>query len=207
MKKITKVFSLGILALVTCFASTGCFASLYTRKGENKIEQACTDCKPVTDIFSLVENIEIMMKKVGVIKGNYKLTNTKGTYDISFEAVLANKRENWDVHAKTTYNDKNIEFYTKNKKFYLIYPNNGANLIMKDSLDNLVVETKSTLDNLNVTYDKENLKDLIMGDKLEGFDFEIIKTNASFVQNEDSTYSIRYLKDSLVCEYVVTNNF
>ena len=207
MKKVAKILTISSLALATCFSSTGCFANVYSRKGDNKIEQTCSDCKPVTDIVSLSDNVEKTMKKVGAIRGTYKITNTKDTYNISFDMVLKDKRENWDLYAKTNFKDKDITIYFKDKKFYLIYPNNGANLIMKDSILNLVEETEKTLDKLNATYTKESLKDMMMGDKLEGFDFEDIKSTGSYVVNSDGTYTITLVKDSLTWEYDISSNF
>lgn len=207
MRKVAKFLAVGVLTLVTFFSSSGCFSSIYTRKGENKIEQTCSDCQAVTDIITLVDNIEKTMKQAGAIKGTYKLTNTKDTYDISFDIVLKEKRENWDLYAKTYFKEKDITLYFKDKKFYLIYPNNGANLIMKDSIAKLVVETEQSLDKLNATYDKDNLKNMMMGDKLEGFDFVAIKETGSYVKNSDGTYTIQFVKNSLNWEYDVSSNF
>ena len=44
MKKIIKLLTLGGIALTTCFSSTGCFASMYSREGKNSIANVCEDC-------------------------------------------------------------------------------------------------------------------------------------------------------------------
>lgn len=207
MKKIAKFLTLGIIGVATCFSFTGCFSTLYTREGKNTIKESCDDCVAVTDIESLVDNVENTMKKVGAIKGDYSITNTKDTYEVNFDVVIKEKRENWDLYAITYYKEKDITIYFKDKKFYIIYPNNGANLIMKDSLENLVIETEKSLDELNATYDKENLSDMMLGDKLEGFEFDLIKEKGSYVDNGDGTYLLKFEKNGLSWEYDVASNY
>lgn len=202
MKKIGKISGL----LLICLLFTGCFSSVFTRKATNPIE-VCKDCVEPENIEELIDNIEFAMNKINAIKGTYELTNTVNTYNIEFDLLTKGKRENWDVYAKSYYNDKAITIYFKDAKFYVIYPNNGANVILKDSLKSLVKETQTTLEKLNATYNKENLENLITGDKMAGFNFEGMKESATYSSNEDGTYAITYNENGLVWEYVIDVNY
>lgn len=207
MKKIVKLLTLGIIGVTTCFSFTGCFSTLYTREGKNTISETCNDCVSVSDIKTLTYNVENTMKKVGAVKGVYNLTNTKDTYEVTFDMIIKEKRQDWDLYAITYYKEKDITIYFKDKKFYIIYPNNGANLIMKDSLENLVDEAEKSLDELNATYDKENLSDMMLGNKLEGFEFELIREKGTYVDNGDGTYILKFEKNGLNWEYDIASNY
>lgn len=207
MKKIAKVITLSLIGIATCFSFTGCFSTLYTREGKNTIKDTCEDCVAVTNIENLVDNVENTMKKVGAVKGTYSLTNTKDTYEVTFDIVIKEKRKDWDLYAITYYKEKDITIYFKDKKFYIIYPNNGANLIMKDSLENLVAETEKSLEKLNATYDKENLSNMMLGDKLEGFEFDLIREKGTYVDNKNGTYTLKFTKNDLEWEYDVASNY
>ena len=203
MKKIAKVLT----SLMMCFSVSGCVSNMYSRSASNNIESVCSECANVESIESLIDNIEIMMNKVKGVSGNYTLTNTKTTYDVEFDIITKDKRLNWDLSAKISYNDKDVKLYLKDGKFYVVYPNNGANVILKDSLTTMVKEIEETLDTLDATYDKENLNEVITGDKLEGFNFDKLKTEGTYVKNSDGSYIVTYANDGVEWQYVVTSNY
>ena len=190
-----------------CFSLTGCFTSIYTRTATNDLPDVCQECKKVNEIDELVDNIKIMMNKVQVMGGEYLLSNTKHTYEITFEAITKDKKLNWDLYATANYNDKEVNIYFKNSKFYIIYPHNSANVIIKDKLENLVVEVEDTLDNLNATYSKDNLDELVLGSKLSGYHFEAMRENGTFTKNNDGSYLIKFHENELEYEYEITSNY
>lgn len=202
MKKIAKVLS----CLAMIFALTGCFSDIYTRTNTNNFTE-CSECVNPTNITTLVSNVETMMRKVGAINGSYELTNTKDTYKIEFETIVKDKRVDWDLYAKTMYKNKEILIYFKDQKFYIIYPNNGANVIIKDDIVDLVEEAEDTLKKLNATYNEENLEDMLVGDKLTGFNFEGMKESATYVVNSNGTYTITYVENSLEWQYDISSNY
>ena len=173
MKKGVKILT----CLAMCFSFSGCFSSLYQRSATNNIETVCSSCKQVDGIETLVENIEKSMNKVNGISGTYDLTNTKSTFHFDFDVVTKDKKINWDLAAKGRQDDTEISLYLKDKKFYIVYPNNGANIILKDDLTKMVKEIEAAFDALNAAYDKDNLKSTVIGDKLEGFGLKEIKEN------------------------------
>lgn len=203
MKKVTKILA----CLAMCFSFTGCFASIYTRKGGNDIESVCSNCLNVDNIKSLSTNVQNVMRKVNALEGSYTLTNTKDTYNLTFDILVKEKREDWDLYAQTYFKEKNITVYLKDEKFYVIYPNNGANIIMKDTLDNVSEEIRKTLDKLNASYDRENLEDILTGDRLEGFDFETIEKNGTYVKHQDGTYTITFNKEDTEWQYDIASNY
>lgn len=203
MKKITKILT----CITMCFSFSGCFSSVYSRNATNKIESVCSDCKTVDSTESLVSNVEKVMRKVNAVKGTYNLTNTKTSYLITFDMITKEQKLNWDMVAKGKYDDKEISLYLKDSKFYVVYPNNGANVILKDDLTNMVIEIESTLDALNATYDKENLNDIITGDKLAGLNLEKLKEEASYVLNSDKTYTVTYSDGTVTWEYKISSNY
>ena len=203
MKKAMKV----LICLLMCFSFTGCFSSLYTRSANNDLDEVCKECKNVTNIEILVDNVENSMRQVNAIRGNYQLNNTKGTYDITFDIIAKEKRIDWDLYAKVNYDDKDITLYFKNQKFYIIYPNNGANVIIKDSIKNLFIEAEDSLEKLNATYNKDNLNNLMMGDKLEGFNFQGMKETATYTKNKNDTYTITYKENGLEWQYDISENY
>ena len=87
----------------------------------------------------------------------------------------------------------------------LVNPNNGANVILKDSMTNVIGETKTTLENLNAQYNEENLENLLTGDKFEGFDFEMMKNQGTYV-TKDSVYTITLENNGLTWEYDIDKN-
>ena len=202
MKKITKILT----CLAMCFSFSGCFSKVYNRNANNTLT-ITNEFQTVNDINSLVSNVELMMKKVNGVSGSYTLTNTKDTYVIEFDAITKSKRINWDLSAKTSIDDKEIKMYVKDQKLYLIYPHNGANVILKDDVKDMVVEAKDTLDKLNATYDKENFENIVMGDKLEGLDFSALKEKATYVINDDASYTLTFVDNELVWEYDITTNY
>jgi len=204
MKKVVKL----LVCLVICFSVSGCFSfsNVYTRNSTNELG-ACKDCVSVISIEGLVDNVEKTMKKVNAVSGNYELINTKQTFNVSFDAITKNKRIDWDLYAKTVSDNKEISIYFKDKNFYIIYPNNGANVILKDKVTNLVTEFKSSLDALNATYNKENFENMLTGDKLEGFDFVGMRQNATYVVNEDGSYIIKYNENDLEWELDISNQY
>lgn len=202
MKKVVKV----LCCVALCFSFCGCFTKLYTRDIVNGIE--CENCKSVTDIASLTYNVENVMNSVDAVKIDYTLTNTKKTFNIYFEAITKEKRIDWDLYAKTNIDGKDILFYFKDTKFYFIYPNNGANVILKDDITTLVAEAELTLDELNATYNKNNLENMFTGDKLSGFDFEAIREKGTYVTNKDGTYTINFVgEDGLKWQIDISSDY
>lgn len=202
MKKITKI----LICLLMCLLLTGCFSKVYTRTSENDLD-VCNNCNEVNDIDTLVDNIQIMNEKVNAINGTYLLTNTKDTYKISFDIITKDKRLNWDLKAETTLDDKEIKLFLKDGKFYVVYPYNGANIILKDTMENLVIELEVALKELNASYKEDNLENLVLGDKFAGFDFEKMKENASYIKNQDGSYTITLVDDSLTWIYEISSNY
>jgi hypothetical protein len=147
------------------------------------------------------------MDTVSAISGTYELINTKQTFNITFDAIVKDKRADWDLYAKTSFDDKEVTIYFKDNKFYVIYPNNGANVIIKDTISNLVIEADDTLDKLNATYNEDNLENLISGDKLAGFNFIGMKESATYVKNDNNTYTISYTENDLNWEYDISSNY
>ena len=203
MKKIIKVLT----CFAMCFSFTGCFSSLYSRNTTNNIESTCNSCKEVNNIDALVDNLEYMMNKVNAVKGTYSLTNTKQTFNVNFEAITREEKVDWDLHATTNINDKDVTLYLKDEKFYVIYPNNGANVILKDNITDLVKEAEDTLDKLNATYQKDNLHNIMLGDKLEGFVFDDYREKATYTSNSNGTYTMYFGDSSLEWEFDITSNF
>ncbi len=201
MKKVIRILT----CLVMCFSFSGCFSKVFNRSASNNLDS--TGLAAVGDINSLVSNVETMMKKVNAVSGTYTLTNTKGTYVIEYNALTKDKKIDWDLSAKAKLNDKNVDIYAKNQKLYIIYPHNGANVILKDDIKNVVVEAKDTLERLNATYDRENFSSIVMENKLEGFNFENLKEKATYVKNADNTYTLTFTEDELVWEYDVSSNY
>ena len=202
MKRIGKLF----VCLLMCMLFTGCFSNVFIRSSTNSLT-VCEECSQPTNIDELIDNIKSMMKKIKGISGSYEITNTKNTYQITFDVITKDKRIDWELYSRTIYDDKAVMIYFKDSKFYVIYQNNGANVIMKDSIVNLVEEVQDTLDKLNATYNKDNLENLVTGDKLEGFNFEGMKENATYVENQDGTYTITYLENGLTWEYDISENY
>lgn len=202
MKKIIKMLA----CLAICLSFTGCFSKVYTRTGSNQLDN-CQTCKEVEDITNLVDNIMIMNKSVNSVNGNYTLVNSKDTYNLSFVAITKEKRAEWDLSAKTVIDNKEIKIYAKDGKFYVVYPNNGANIILKDTMENLLKEAKETLEILEAKYNKENLENLILGDKFAGINFEEIKKSGEYVKNNDGTYTITYIENGATWTYQVSSNY
>ena len=189
------------LALMGCSIN-----NIYSRSATNQIESVCSNCKQVTNVSSLMENVEQVMGKVQAIKGNYELINTKETFEFSYSVITKDKKVNWELSADLKYGDTMIQFYARDKKFYVVYPYNGANVILKDDIQDMVVELEDTLDNLNATYDKDNLSEVVTGDKLAGLDFTLIKENGSY-EFENGVYVITYVSNGVVWELDISSNF
>lgn len=180
--------------------------NIYSRSATNQIESVCSSCNQVDDISSLVGNVEKVMSTVQALKGSYKLVNTKETFEFTFDIITKDKKVNWELSADGKYGDNKVQFYARDKKFYIVYPYNGANVILKDDIQDMVKEIEDTLDDLNATYDKENLADNITGDKLAGFDFQGMKEKGSYVLN-NGIYTISYVSDGVNWEIDVSSNF
>lgn len=180
---------------------------MYTRTGKNEIKEVCDDCKQVEDIGDLVENLENNMNKIGAMSGKYFLTNTQNSYEINFEFIVKDKRIDWDMQTGFYFDDKQITMYLKDQNIYVVYPNNGANIVVKDQLVDVVDEFEAALDELNASYDKENFPEIMTGDKLAGFNFETLKTIGEYVVNEDGTYTVSYVENDKKWEYDISSNF
>ena len=181
---------------------TGCMSSLYTRTASNDFSDT-SKCNQVTDINTLVDNVELMMDKTNALTGTYKLDNGKQVYNIEFNAITNKKRIDWDLYAKAKLKDKEVTVYLKNQKLYVIYPNNGANVILKDSMENVVKEASTTLENLDAQYNKEKLESYLTGDKFEGFDFGMMREKGSYVL-KDNVYTITLEHNGLTWEYDIS---
>ena len=203
MKKSIKILT----CLAMCFSFSGCFSSVYQRKATNNIETVCSSCKRVNDIESLVENVEKVMNNVSGISGTYDLANTKSTFHFDFDIVTKDKKIDWDLAARGRQDDTEISLYLKDKKFYAVYPNNGANIILKDDLTKMVKEIEKTFDALNATYDRDNFKATVIGDKLEGFGLEELKKKGTYQVNSDGSYTISYDNGDVLWKYEITKNF
>lgn len=201
MKKIIKI-SLCLLMMLTL---GGCFNKMYKRTAQNDI--VCQGCKQVTDINSLLDNVEKTMNSVDGAKLDYTLTNTKKTFKTSVYLISNGNRENWDVSASVTFDDTYMNVYLKDGKIYIVYPHNGANIVLKDKLENVVDETRVTLDSLNASYDSENLDEFLLGDKLAGFEFDKIKENATYLKNSDGSYRVEFSLDGLNWEMDITKDY
>jgi len=195
MNKIFKAISTIFMGV----ALSGCTSSLYTRNAVNDFSDM-SGVKSVTDIDSLTDNVMLMMNKTNALTGTYTLDTGEQLYEIEFNAITNSKRINWDLYAKAKVDDTNISIYLKNQKLYMIYPNNGANVILKDSMQNVVDEAEVTLENLNAQYNKDKLEQYLTGDKLEGFDFNNMKEKGSYVLN-DGIYTISLEHNNLFWEY------
>ena len=203
MKKGLKILT--VLAL--CFSFTGCFSDMYTRIGKNDMASICTDCSQVTDINKLIDNIEYSMNKMGALEGTYYLTNTQNSYEIHFDCIAKEKRVDWDVYAKTAFDGKEVTLYIKDQNIYVVYPNNGANIIIKDKLMDVIDEFEEALDQLNASYDKNNFEEMLTGEKIAGFNFELMREIASYVANKDGTYTIIFEENGKNWELYVSANF
>lgn len=187
------------MTLLMTLSLAGCMSATYTRSAENDFSDTAS-CVEVNELEDLVNNTHTMMYKTKGITGTYQLHTTKQDYELEFSAVTTDKRLNWSLYAKTVIDDKTINVYLKEQKMYVIYPNNGANVILKDSMSNVVSEAKSTLENLNAQYNQDNLENLLTGDKFEGFDFEMMKEKGSYTLS-DGTYTLTLENNGLVWEY------
>lgn len=203
MNKIVKILS----CIAMCFSFTGCFSTLYTRNATNTIDTSCSGCKEVTNIESLVDNVEYTMNQVDAVRGSYNLVNTKQTFEVNFDIITNDKRVNWDAYATTKIDEKEIVVYLKDSKFYIIYPNNGANVIIKDDIADIVSETEDTLDKLNATYQKDNLKNMMTGNKLEGFIFDEYKEKGTYKVNDNGTYTMFYEDSDLSWEFDISSSY
>ena len=195
MNKFFKFISTMCLTL----SLTGCMSTLYTKSALNDFSDK-SKCSAVEDIEDLTSNSKNMMYKTRALTGTYTLDNGKQIYDLEFNVITNEKRIDWNLYAKTVIQDKTISVYLKEQKLYVIYPNNGANVILKDSMANVIDETKTTLENLNAQYNEENLENLLTGNKFEGFDFEMMKNHGSYVV-KDSVYTITLVNNGLTWEY------
>lgn len=198
MNKICKAF----LTVCMSFSLTGCFSALYTKTAANDFSDKSA-CVEVNDIDNLVDNVENMMYKTNALTGTYRLYTSKQNYSLEFNAITNEKRVDWYLYAKTTMQGKQVSVYLKDQKMYVIYPNNGANVILKDSMENIVKEAKTTLENLNAQYNKEKLENYLLGGKLEGFDFDMMKDIGTFEKKADK-YTITLTHNNLTWEYDVT---
>ena len=201
MKKIVTV----IACLILCLSLGGCFDKMYTRTDYNTIK--CDNCVTVTNIESLVSNIEKTMNDVSVVRLDYTLVNTKTTFNAKIDIIAKDKRINWDMFAIVNFEETDINIYLKDGKLYVIYPHNGANVILKDDLKKFVKEAETSLNLLNATYDKENLEDFMLGDKLSGFNFDNLKESASYNKNSDGTYLMTYQEPNITWEADFTSNY
>ena len=113
MKKFMKILT----CLAMCFSFTGCFSKVYNRTTTNSL--TTNGLGTVSDINSLITNVESMMKKVNGVSGTYTLTNTKETYVINFNIITKDQRVNWDLSADTKIDGKDVDIYTKDKKMYI----------------------------------------------------------------------------------------
>ncbi|MBR3891646.1 MAG: hypothetical protein IKJ30_06230 [Bacilli bacterium] len=200
MNKILK----GVMTALMTFSLTGCFSTIYTKEASNDFSDT-SKCVEVTNVDTLVDNTKNMMNKTNALTGTYTLTTNKQIYNLEFNAITNEKRIDWNLYAKTTIQDKAISVYLKEQKLYIIYPNNGANVILKDTMVNVVKEAKTTLQNLKAQYNEENLENLLMGNKLEGFDFQMMKDKGSYVLNGD-IYTLTLENNGLVWEYDIDKN-
>lgn len=180
---------------------------MYSRSATNNIESVCSSCKQVNNIGDLLDNVEKVMNKVNGITGTYKLTNTKTTFSFNFNIVTKEKRENWDLSASGSYDNTKVDLYLKDKKFYIVYPNNGAKVILKDNLSTMVKEIELSLDALNATYEKDKLESNILGDKLAGFEFAKLKESSTYVLQENGGYKVTFIKGDVEWNYYITSNF
>ena len=129
----------------------GCAVNnIYSRNATNQIESVCSNCKQVDGVLPLIENVEKVMNTVQAVKGNYELVNTKETFEFAFDIITKDKKLNWELFADGKYGDQKLQFYARDKKFYIVYPYNGANVILKDDLQDMIVEIEDTLDELMV---------------------------------------------------------
>lgn len=179
---------------------------MYSRSATNSLN-VCENCKTVDGASTLVDNIEKAMNNVNAVKGSYVLKNTKKTYEFTFDIITKDKKINWDVAARGSFDSKEVSFYLKDKKFYIVYPNNGANIILKDDLTKMVKEIDETLDIMDASYNKKELESIITGSKLSGIDFETIKEHASYQVNSDKTYTVTHTSGTTKFEYIITSNF
>ena len=201
MKKLFKVLG----CLVLCLIFGGCFNKMYTRTATNEI--TCKNCTQVTNVVSLLDNVEKTMNNVSGISFEYVLTNTKKTFTFNADMITNGKRVNWDFKGSVKYDDISLDMYLKDKKLYVVYPHNGANIVMKDSMENFVIEAKESLELLNATYDKENFEEFMLGDKLSGLHFDILKEKATYVKNGDGSYLLRYNEEDVSWEMDITPNY
>ena len=203
MKKIFKA----ITCAAMCLSLSGCLSEVYHRSAENNIEEVCSDCAVVANTETLVSNVEKVMRRVGGIRADYTLTNTKSTYNLAFDLILKDEKINWEGAAVANYGDIEVSLYMKDKKLYVVYPHNGANVILKDEMVKTVEELDLTLDTLNVQYDKELLEEIVIGDKFAGFGFDRLSQGATYVENENNTYTIFYRSGGIDWEYDISSNF
>lgn len=201
MKKFIKV----MICLLMCFSFGGCFNKMYKRTTKNTIE--CQDCMVVNNMETLMDNVEKTMDSVDGVKLDYTLVNTKETFKASFDMITTGERRNWDVFSKIHFGDTDMNAYLKDGKLYVIYPHNGANVVLKDDLKAFVNETQDSLDLLNANYDKDNLEEFMLGDKLAGFYFDNLKEKGTYIKNSDGSYLITYKENDLVWEMDVSSKY
>ena len=87
MKKLFKI----AMCLIMCLSFSGCFNKMYTRNATNDIK--CSSCTSVTDINSLLTNVESSMKSVSAAEIDYELTNTKTTFNIHVDAITSDVKK------------------------------------------------------------------------------------------------------------------
>ena len=197
MNKFFKVLTTAFMA----FSLSGCMSTLYSKSATNNFNDT-SKTVTVETIDNLVDNVSLMTNKTNALTGTYQLTTNTETYKIEFNAITPQKRIDWNLYAKASVKGKVVSVYLKEGKLYVIYPNNGANVILKDSMTNVIKEAETTLRNLKAQYNEENLENLLIGDKLEGFDFEMMKEKATYEVKTDK-YVITLENAGLVWEYDV----
>lgn len=175
MKKVFRIF----LLFVTVFVMAGCSNSINSSN------------------FVNIDYVEVKDKKDVIYNLTHSLKNISG---VSFSGIITIKGEKHEFDGKVisrgtiessviNINYKNNSFYIKDGNVYINYNHAGANIVIKDTLNNFVEETIVSLENKGVKCNKESIYDIVKNKTID--DINLSKL-INFVEISNGEYNFKY---------------